>query len=71
MNGIVLGDGGSVMAWGGIAYGYRTPLVVIDPQADINKLVLSMRRRCQAVSIAHGGHTRYWLLTLETTQTLF
>ena len=29
------------------------------PQADINKLVLSMRRRCQAVSIAHGGHTRY------------
>jgi len=23
------------------------------PQADINKLVLSMRRRCQAVSIAH------------------
>ena len=29
------------------------------PQGDINKLVLSMRRRCQAVSIAHGGHTRY------------
>jgi len=28
-------------------------------QADINKLVLSMRHRCHAVSIAHGGHTRY------------
>jgi len=157
-----LGVGGSVMVWGGIAYGYRTPLVVIDgnlnaqntgktflgphvvpllpahnvittlqqdnatshvarvnlehlrnhnvdfiddwpskspdlnpiehvwdnldrrvrrrlnppnnvnelraalleawnniPQADISKLVLSMRHRCQAVRIAHGGHTRY------------
>ena len=29
------------------------------PQADINRLVLSMRRRCQAVSIARGGQTRY------------
>ena len=29
------------------------------PQADINKLVLSMRRRYQAVSIAQGSHTRY------------
>ena len=29
------------------------------PQADINKLVLSMRRRCQAVANARGGHTRY------------
>ena len=29
------------------------------PQADINRLVLSMRRLCQAVSIARGGHTRY------------
>jgi len=29
------------------------------PQADINKLVLSIGRRYQAVSIAHGGHTRY------------
>ena len=143
------GGGGSIMVWGGIAYGYRTPLVVIEgnlnaqkyrdnilrphvvpliqnhgvistlqqdnarphiardnilpskspdinpiehlwdnldkrirrrqnpptnvnelrtalleewnniPQADINKLVLSMRRRCQAVADARGGHTRY------------
>ena len=29
------------------------------PQDDINKLVLSMRRRCQAVADARGGHTRY------------
>ena len=29
------------------------------PQAQINNLFHSMRRRCQAVSNAHGGHTRY------------
>ena len=29
------------------------------PQAQINNLIHSMRRRCQAVSNARGGHTRY------------
>ena len=29
------------------------------PQAQINNLIHSMRRRCQAVSNAHGGHTCY------------
>lgn len=29
------------------------------PQAEINKLVNSMRNRCAAVVNAHGGHTRY------------
>ena len=30
------------------------------PQATINNLINSMRRRCEA----NGGHTRYWLLYL-------
>ena len=29
------------------------------PQAQINNLIHSMRRRCQAVSNARSGHTRY------------
>ena len=29
------------------------------PQAQINNLIYSMGRRCQAVSNACGGHTRY------------
>ena len=29
------------------------------PQAQINNLIHSMRRRCQAVSNARGGYTRY------------
>ena len=29
------------------------------PQAQINNLIHSMRRRCQAVSNARGGHTRF------------
>ena len=29
------------------------------PQAEINNLIHSMRRRCQAVSNAHSGHTHY------------
>ena len=29
------------------------------PQAQINNLIHSMRRRCQAVSNARRGHTRY------------
>ena len=29
------------------------------PQAQINNLIHSMRHRCQAVSNARGGHTRY------------
>jgi len=36
-NGIGLGVGGSVMVWGGIAYGYRTPLVVIDGNLNAQK----------------------------------
>ena len=31
------GGGGSVMVWGGIAYGYRTPLVVIDGNLNAQK----------------------------------
>ncbi len=30
------------------------------PQATINNLSNSMRRRCVALREAHGGHTRYW-----------
>ena len=30
------------------------------PQATINSLINSMRRRCVAVHDADGGHTRYW-----------
>ena len=29
------------------------------PQAFLNRLVASMRRRCQACINANGGHTRY------------
>ena len=29
--------GGSVMVWGGIAYGYRTPLVVMDGNLNAQK----------------------------------
>ena len=29
------------------------------PQNNFNRLVRSMRRRCQAVIDAHGGNTRY------------
>ena len=29
------------------------------PMRDVNKLVLSMRRRCTAVMNANGGHTQY------------
>ena len=32
------------------------------PQNNFNRLVRSMRRRCQAVIDARGGNTRYWLL---------
>ena len=32
------------------------------PQATINNLINSMRRRCVALSEANGGHTRYWLI---------
>ncbi len=32
------------------------------PQATINNLTNSMRRRCVALSEANGGHTRYWLV---------
>jgi hypothetical protein len=31
------------------------------PQAFLNNLVRSMRRRCQACINANGGHTRYLL----------
>ncbi len=31
------------------------------PQATINNLINSMRRRCVALREANGGHTRYWL----------
>ena len=31
-------------------------------QNNFNRLVRSMRRRCQAVIDARGGNTRYWLL---------
>jgi hypothetical protein len=30
------------------------------PQAFIQRLTGSMRRRCDAVVAARGGHTRYW-----------
>jgi hypothetical protein len=30
------------------------------PQAFIQRLIGSMRRRCEAVVAARGGHTRYW-----------
>lgn len=29
------------------------------PQATIDNLILSMRRRCTALREANGGHTRY------------
>ncbi len=32
------------------------------PQATINNLINSMRRRCVALRAANGGHTRYWLV---------
>ncbi len=32
------------------------------PQATINNLINSMRRRCVSLCKAHGGHTRYWLV---------
>ncbi len=32
------------------------------PQATINNLINSMRRRCVALREANGGHTRYWLV---------
>ncbi len=32
------------------------------PQATINNLINSMRRRCVALCEANGGHTRYWLV---------
>ncbi len=32
------------------------------PQATINNLINSMRRRCVKLSEANGGHTRYWLV---------
>ncbi len=32
------------------------------PQATINNLINSMRRRCVALHEASGSHTRYWLL---------
>ncbi len=32
------------------------------PQATINNLINSMRRRCVALHEANGGHTRYWLV---------
>ncbi len=32
------------------------------PQATINNLINSMRRRCVALRKANGGHTRYWLV---------
>ncbi len=33
-----------------------------SPQATINNLINSMRRRCVALREANGGHTRYWLV---------
>ncbi|KAK7109069.1 hypothetical protein V1264_013181 [Littorina saxatilis] len=30
------------------------------PRDVINRLIHSMRRRCQAVINVHGGHTPYW-----------
>ncbi len=38
------------------------------PQATINNLINSMRRRCVALREANGGHTRYWLV-IRTPQT--
>ncbi len=32
------------------------------PQATINNLINSMRRRCVALREANDGHTRYWLV---------
>ncbi len=32
------------------------------PQATINNLINSMRRRCVALREANGGHARYWLV---------
>ncbi len=32
------------------------------PQAKINNLINSMRRRCVALREANGGHTRHWLV---------
>ncbi len=32
------------------------------PQATINNLINSMRRRCVALLYANDGHTRYWLV---------
>ncbi len=32
------------------------------PQATVNNLINSMRRRCAALREANGGHTRYWLV---------
>ncbi len=32
------------------------------PQATINNLINSTRRRCVALREANGGHTRYWLV---------
>ncbi len=32
------------------------------PQATINNLINSMRRRCVALREANGGHIRYWLV---------
>ncbi len=32
------------------------------PQATINNLINSMRRRCVALREENGGHTRYWLV---------
>ena len=29
------------------------------PQKNITKVILSMHRRCQAVAVTEGGHTRY------------
>ncbi len=35
------------------------------PQATINNLINSMRRRCVALREANGGHTRYWLFFIS------
>ncbi len=32
------------------------------PQATISNLINSMWRRCVALRVANGGHTRYWLV---------
>jgi hypothetical protein len=39
---------------------YRRCVTHNIPQAFIHRLIGSMRRKCEAVVAARGGHTRYW-----------